>query len=90
MATTIALLIALAVYTITIGGVNQYGASEGGEANFDVTSWNFDIQNAFNVIASNEALAEVMPIAPLQMVIAAIALILPSFLLFWIVRFIVK
>ena len=83
MATTIALLIALAVYTITVVGINQYSDGEG-------APWNFDIERAFNYVSKHQALVEVMPIEPLQMVIGAIALILPSLLLFWVVRFIVK
>ncbi len=86
MATTIALLIALVAYTATVVVVNTLRATEGAAA------YNFNIQDAFNTIATHPMVTDIIPAAaePLNMVVAGIGLIIPAIISFWIVCFIIK
>ncbi len=85
MATTIALLIALVAYTATVVVVNTLGPEATG-------AYNFDIYGALNTIATHPVVTDIIPASaePLHMVVAAIGLIIPSIISFWIVCFIIK
>jgi hypothetical protein len=82
MATTIALILSLAVYTCTVAGVNYRSAPEG-------APFNFDIYSAVESLSVQYGLAMGIP-APLHWAFGCVVIILPALLCFWIVRFIIR
>ena len=82
MATLIALLLALAVYTLTVYFLNVQGSPEGAQPSFD-------IETAFNIAAQQYGVPLGVP-EPFNLVVAAGVLIIPAVLVFSIVRIIVK
>lgn len=82
MATTIALILSLAVYNCTIVGINYRSAPEGAPLNFD-------IYNAVESFSVQYGLAMGIP-EPFHWALGCVAVIIPALLCFWIVRFIIR
>ena len=83
MATLIALLLALAVYTLTVYFLNVEGSPVGAQP-----SW--DILTAFNIAADQYGTDLLKVPDPFNLVIAVGVLILPAIIVFSVVRIIVK
>ncbi len=82
MATLVALLLALAVYTLTIYVLNVQGSPEGARPSFD-------IESAFNIAGQQYGIPLGVP-PELIPVVSVLVLIVPAILVFSIVRIIVK
>ena len=82
MATTIALILSLAVYTCTIVGINYRSAPEGAPLNFD-------IYNAAESLSVQYGLGMGIP-EPFHWAFGSVAIIIPALLCFAIVRFVIR
>ncbi|MGI9387175.1 MAG: hypothetical protein ACR2OX_07065 [Methyloligellaceae bacterium] len=82
MATTIALILSLAVYTCTVAGINYRSAPEGAPLNFD-------IYNAVESISVQYGLTWGLP-EPFHWAFGCVSIVVPAILCFWIVRFIIR
>ncbi|GBF27625.1 hypothetical protein MnTg02_02682 [bacterium MnTg02] len=83
MATAIALILSLAVYTGTIVGINYRSAPEGAPLNFD-------IYNAAESLSVQYGLGMVGIPEPFHWAFGCIAIIIPALLCFSIVRFVIR